>query len=128
MVYGRRGPADKIEHEVGITEFAVRYPDAEFSRDGRVGRAIPDLMMIWQGRTCFVEIDLSENMATATQMAEKWNRYGDVIEGFVSLRLEVAGEGRREIKVRMTGSDHGPGNGPLRHPVLSNGSIEPAGD
>lgn len=35
----------------------------------------------------------------------------DVIEGFVSLRLEVAGEGRREIKVRMTGSDHGPGNG-----------------
>ena len=31
----------------------------------------------------------------------------EVIEGFVTMRLELAGEGRREIKVRMAGSDNG---------------------
>jgi len=30
----------------------------------------------------------------------------EVIEGFVSMRLEVAGEGRREIKVRMAGAEN----------------------
>ena len=33
----------------------------------------------------------------------------EVMEGFVSMRLEVAGEGRREIKVRMAGSENGKG-------------------
>ena len=31
----------------------------------------------------------------------------DVIEGFVTMRLEAAGEGRREIKVGMTGAENG---------------------
>ena len=89
-VYGRRGPADKIDHEVAVTDFALRYLKAEFSRDGRVGRATPDLTMVWRGRTCFVEIDLSENMA-APQMAEKWNRYGEAIDGFVLVVCRTEG-------------------------------------
>lgn len=33
----------------------------------------------------------------------------DVIEGFASMRLEGAGEGRREVKVRMAGAENGHG-------------------
>ncbi len=33
----------------------------------------------------------------------------EVIEGFASMRLEAAGEGRREIKVQMAGSENGKG-------------------
>ena len=33
----------------------------------------------------------------------------EVMEGFVNMRLEAAGEGRREIKVRMAGSENGRG-------------------
>jgi len=81
IVYGRRCPQDKIEHEVLVAEFALLFMESALSRGAKVGRAEPDGVMVRDGRRCFVEVDNSGKM-TAQQMAAKWKRYEEV-EGFI---------------------------------------------
>lgn len=97
LIYGRRCPADKIAHEVAVTRFALLFENARFIRGERVGRAVPDLTMIWDGRRCHVEIDHSENMI-ATQMNEKWDRYGSVSDAFILVVCRSEGRMQRVIQ------------------------------
>ena len=96
-MFGRRCPADKIDHEVAVTKFALLFRNGEFSRGEKVGRAEPDLTMIWEGRRCFVEIDHSEHMSEK-QMNEKWNLYGSEIDGFVLIVCRTEGRLKRLIQ------------------------------
>lgn len=92
LVYGRRCAHDMVEHEVRVTDVALCFPGAAFARGVKVNRAEPDLVMILDGRRCFVEVDNSEKM-TAKQMAQKWERYG-AVEGFILVVCRT--EGRLE--------------------------------
>lgn len=89
--YGRRCAPDEIEHEVRVTDFALRYPDAPAWRGEAVGRATPDLTIELNGRRCHVEIDNSQKM-TAREMRAKWERYGPLPDNvFILVVCRTAG-------------------------------------
>ena len=81
IVYVRRCPADTIEHEVRVTDFALLFSDCRIVRDAKVGGTEADALMIRGGERCYVEIDNSGKM-TAKQMTAKWKRYSGV-DGFI---------------------------------------------
>ncbi len=74
IVYGRRAPRDKLEHELRVAEFALFFKDSPMERGLKVGRAEPDGIMVIDGRRCAVEVDNSAKMS-AKQMQAKWKRY-----------------------------------------------------
>ena len=76
---------------MGVTDFALRYPDAPAWRGEAVGRATPDLTIELNGRRCHVEIDNSQKM-TARQMRDKWERYGTLPDNvFILVVCRTAG-------------------------------------
>jgi hypothetical protein len=102
IVYGRRCPQDQIEHEVRVTDLALRFPDSPFARGVKVGRTEADALMIRSGARCYVEVDNSGKMTTK-QMEAKWKRY-EGVEGFILViavtesRMERLRKGAEAVK------------------------------
>ena len=102
VVYGRPCRRAQLEHELRITDFAVRFPGRPFRRNAKVGTTEADGVLVHDGRTCYVEVDNSGKM-TAKQMEAKWKRYGPV-DGFILVvcrtepRLERLRRGAELVK------------------------------
>jgi len=96
IAYGRRCRQVDIEHELRVTDFALRFPACLMDRGVKVGKTEPDGVMEIGGRRCFVEVDNSAKMARA-QMQQKWKRYGKV-DGYILVIARSEGRMLRLIE------------------------------
>ena len=89
--YGRRCKLDDLEHEVRLTDFALRYPESPIERDAKVGRTEADGVITRSGQRCFIEIDNSGN-------------------GISGVSASRSTPGHAALARRIVSSSHGPGN------------------
>lgn len=69
---------DQLYHEVMITEFRLLFLDAEFRRNVQVKQTCADGVLIRDGRTCNVEIDMGT--MPKKQMKSKFLRYREATD------------------------------------------------
>ena len=78
IVYGKKCKQEDLEHEVMVTEAELLL--GKFQRRAKVGKAIPDGLLIRNGKRFFIEVD--NHTMTTKQMEEKWKNYGQ-FEGYI---------------------------------------------
>jgi hypothetical protein len=109
IVYGRS--SKDLEHDVRITDLELLL-GTPIQPGVKVGRTVPDGVMVRDGRRCFIEVDNSGKM-TPKQMQAKWDRYRGV-DGFILVvavkeermqRLRKGAEAVQDLAILLTTFD-----------------------